>query len=514
MNRIALVLAGLSGGLGCLLVAPPGPAQAHPLGNFSVNQLAAVHLHPDRVEVAAEIDLAELPTLQESSAVDTDRDGTPSGPERAARATADCGTLAGDFEVVVAGRRLDWTVDDSALAYADGAAGLPTSRLRCRLVADATLDSATTVGIVNRFRTDRVGWRELTAVGHGVRIVDSPLPVESVSGGLRTYPEDLLSSPLDVRSARLRVEPDATGAAAAGGTTTAGRNIPAGTGWTARAEGTLRDIVGSQRLTPLVGVLAVLLALVLGAAHAALPGHGKTVMAAYLAGRAGRPRDAVTVGATVTLTHTGGVLLLGLLLTSVAGLVGETVLGWLGVLSGALIAVVGLGMLVDLWRRRRRRTTSGHTHPRPHTHGGPDHDHDGHHHGHHDHAHDHRPGGHHHRHPGDRPSRLGILGIGISGGLVPSPSALVILLGAIGLGRTGFGVLLVIGYGVGMAATLTAAGLLVIRLRERWDRRRRGRGGRRWHRLATLSSAVPTATAGLVLVVGLVLAGRGLTSFA
>ena len=90
----------------------------------------------------------------------------------------------------------------------------------------------------------------------------------------------------------------------------------------------------------------------------------------------------------------------------------------------------------------------------------------------------------------------------------------MILLGAIGLGRTGFGVLLVIGYGVGMAATLTAAGLLVIRLRDRWDRRRRGRGGRRWHRLASLSAAVPAASAGLVLVVGLVLAGRALTSFA
>ncbi|WP_323373726.1 HoxN/HupN/NixA family nickel/cobalt transporter [Plantactinospora alkalitolerans] len=512
MNRIAFVVAGLSVGFGCVLVAPPGPAQAHPLGNFSVNQLAAVHLHPDRVEVAAEVDLAELPTLQESSSVDTDRDGTPSEPERAARAAAGCGTLARDFEVAVAGRPLRWTVGSSAFEYADGAAGLRTSRLRCRLVADAALGSATTVGIVNRFRADRVGWREMTAVGHGVRIVDSPLPAESVSGGLRAYPEDLLSSPPDVRSALLRVEPG-TGGGAASAATTVGRDSSADTQWTTRVEGAVRDIVGSRRLTPLVGVLAVVLALVLGAAHAALPGHGKAVMAAYLAGRDGRTRDAVAVGATVTLTHTGGVLLLGLLLTTVAGLVGETVLGWLGVLSGALIAVVGLGMLVDLRRRRRPRGTPDHQHQHPHQHPHPH----GHEHGDHDHAHgDHGHGGHHHHRPapGDRPSRLGILGIGISGGLVPSPSALVVLLGAIGLGRTGFGVLLVLGYGVGMAATLTAAGLLVIRLRERWDRRRRGRGGPRWHRLASLSAAVPAVSAGLVLVVGLVLAGRALTSFA
>src|SRR5262249_42409560 len=162
----------------------------------------------------------------------------------------------------------------------------------------------------NRFRADRVGWRELTAVGHGVRLVDSPLPASSVTGELRRYPPDLLSSPLDVRSARLRVEPGEGGPGAG-----APGPAPGGTSlvprWTAGAEQVLRNL-GGGRLTPLIGVLAVLLSLVLGAAHAALPGHGKTVMAAYLAGRHGRPRDAIAVGATVTLTHTGGVLVLGL----------------------------------------------------------------------------------------------------------------------------------------------------------------------------------------------------------
>ena len=104
----------------------------------------------------------------------------------------------------------------------------------------------------------------------------------------------------------------------------------------------------------------MLLALVLGAAHAALPGHGKTVMAAYIAGRRGRPRDALTVGAIVTLTHTGGVLVLGLLLTTTAGLAGEVVLGWLGVASGILVAAVGAAMLAGVLRRR----TSVHA-PRP-----------------------------------------------------------------------------------------------------------------------------------------------------
>jgi nickel/cobalt exporter len=110
-------------------------------------------------------------------------------------------------------------------------------------------------------------------------------------------------------------------------------------------------------------------------------------------------------------------------------------------------------------------------------------------------------------------SRRGLIGMGVAGGLVPSPSALVILLSAIALGRTAFGILLVIGYGLGMAATLTAAGILLVSLRERYQRRMRSAAGRarrfanRWVALA------PYGTATLVLVVGLGLAIRGLGMF-
>jgi nickel/cobalt transporter (NicO) family protein len=240
----------------------------------------------------------------------------------------------------------------------------------------------------------------------------------------------------------------------------------------------------------------VVLALALGAGHAALPGHGKTVMAAYLSGRQGRPRDALVVGATVTLTHTGGVLVLGLLLTTAAGFAGEVVLGWLGIASGILVAAVGAAMLAATLRRR----TPGHQH---HNH---DHRHDSHdhHHGHHDHhghSHDHSHSHDHHPHPAGRGRRLGLVGMGVAGGLVPSPSALVVLLGAIGLGHTAFGVLLVIAYGVGMAGTLTAAGLLLIRLRDRFSARPR-------RTLTGLARLAPAGSAALVLCVGLGLASR------
>jgi len=339
------------------------------------------------------------------------------------------------------------------------------------------------VDLGNEYRADRIGWREITAAGHGVHIVNSPVPARSVSDSLRSYPADLLGSPLDQRSARLQVEPG--DGPSAGATIHLSRGDPVSR-WVAEADRTLERLVGGH-LTPLVGALAVLLALTLGAAHAALPGHGKTVMAAYIAGRRGRPRDALTVGAIVTLTHTGGVLVLGLLLTATASLAGEVVLSWLGIASGVLVAAVGVAMLVAVLRRRASVHDHHHGHSHDHDHHGDSHDHDHH--------------GNSLSHASRRARRLSLVGMGIAGGLVPSPSALIVLLGAVGLGRTAFGVLLVVAYGVGMAAMLTAAGLVLVRVRDRWASRPR-------RALARLTALAPTGTAALVLCVGLGLAGR------
>lgn len=470
MRRLWLGLATLGVAGIAVLALPASHASAHPLGNFSVNQALGIDLYPNRVEIAAVVDLAELPTLQERVAV---------AAEGAAGYNAQvCAALARDVTVRVDGRPLAWTVRPTGFAYRPGSAGLHTTRLTCALGAPADLAATSTLDVTNSYRADRIGWRELTATGHGVHPVDPSIPARSPSDELRSYPTDLLGSPLDQRSAELRVEPG-DGPAALGPKTHVSPGDPVSR-WIASADRALEGLVG-DRLTPLIGMLGVVLALALGAGHAALPGHGKTVMAAYLAGRHGRPRDALIVGATVTLTHTGGVLVLGLLLTTAAGLAGEVVLSWLGVASGVLVAAVGTAMLVTTIRRRAPRHHHGH-----------DHDHDHHHHHHHD---------HHHPHPGGSGRRLGLVGMGVAGGLVPSPSALVVLLGAIGLGHTWFGVLLVAAYGVGMAGTLTLAGLLLIRLRNRFPARP-GRG------LVRLTRLVPTGSALLVLCVGLGLAGR------
>ena len=234
----------------------------------------------------------------------------------------------------------------------------------------------------------------------------------------------------------------------------------------------------------------------LGAAHALAPGHGKTVMAAYLVGLRGTLRQAATIGATVTLTHTAGVLLLGLVLTTSRAVASERVYPWLGLGSGLLLAGVGIGLLV------RARTGHGHPHGHPdHRHGHPDPDPDP------DHPHPHD-----HDHPGaasgaGRPlGWRGLVALGLAGGLVPSPSAVVVLLGGIALGQAWFGVALVLAYGLGMAATLTGVGLLLAHLRTRMDRRLRVPAGSVLGRIGRL---LPAATASVIVLVGLGLAASG-----
>jgi ABC-type nickel/cobalt efflux system permease component RcnA len=577
--------------IGVTLTAPSGVASAHPLGNFSVSHLNTITLESDRVVIDTVIDAAEIPTAQDRPSVDLDGDGSVDRSERATRADTECELFAQSSSLVLDGASLDLVATETSFAYEAGQAGLQTSRLTCRFQATVSAgfgSSEQRVEFADTYRPGRVGWHEINAVAVDVGIVDSPVPTSSVTDGLRSYPDDLLSSPLDVRSVTLAIGP--TGSISS----TIPIDEPSSDAANARDDlvasrpGVLGsvvdgvqerfdDLIGRQDLTVGVGLLAIGLSLVLGASHALLPGHGKTVMAAYIAGRQGTARDAVVVGATVTATHTGGVLLLGLGLTVSTALAGETVLNYLGVVSGLLIAALGLAMLVSAVRRRdegwlghghHHHEHGGHTHDEPvahhvrdlavvgapaeiHSHyvhscgaghptrdrvvGDPldelvrgpsldDHEHHVHHeHSHEDdHSHDAHPhlhshdghahdDGHEHEHH-ERVSRRGLMGMGVAGGLVPSPSALIVLLSAIALGRTWFGIVLVIGYGVGMAVVLTLAGLLLVGVRNRLRQRLGGASGRisaaaqRWTRL------VPMLTALLVLVVGAGLAIRSITT--
>ena len=506
--RRALALAGLAA-LVVLPVATAAPASAHPLGNFTVNHYDGLRVEASRIVDTAVVDWAEIPTTQLAPDVDADGDSRTTPGERAGYAARRCAEVAGALHLTVDGAPSAFRSERSSFEFRPGVAGLQTARLSCRLVADARLESGGTVVFRDGFEPDRVGWREITATAEGVHLEGSPVPSRSVSDQLRRYPDDLLASPLDVSEATLTVRPGAgRSTTGPGGITLAAPGLAERT--VGRVTDRFNELVGREELTVGVGLLAVALSVLLGASHALLPGHGKTVMAAYLAGRQGSARDAVVVGATVTVTHTAGVLVLGVGLSLSATLAGDAVLGWLGVVSGALVAVVGTGLLASALRGRHR---AGPGHPAPHSHGGRGHTHGpggvDHHHGPGD-GHDHHH--HHGQAPARRVGRRGLVGMGVAGGLVPSPSALVVLLAAVALGRTAFGVLLVLAYGLGMAGTLTIAGLVLVRVRDRLARRT----GARWRPVAWVTSrwagAVPFTTATLVIVVGLGLAVRSLGS--
>ncbi|MBL8928234.1 MAG: hypothetical protein JNM77_18705, partial [Pseudonocardia sp.] len=335
--------------LGGLALGPAGTAAAHPLGNFTVNHYDGLRLHADRVELFAVVDYAEIPTLQQRPLTDTDGDGTVSPAEAARRAGAECAEVAAGVVVTVDGSALNWAVQGAEVTQPPGQAGLLTTRVECRLGAPAALAEPATVEIADGYLAARIGWREISAVGDGVRLAGSALPATSVSRELRSYPDDLLADPLDVRAATLQVQPGIGG----GGT---GAELPAAPTvgrWLGQVDAWFTGLVGQDDLTAGVGVLAVLLAAVLGASHAMLPGHGKTVMAAYLAGQRGTWRDALLVGATVTATHTAGVLVLGLVLSVSATVAPEGVLSGLGVASGLLVAGIGVGLLVSASRAWR-----------------------------------------------------------------------------------------------------------------------------------------------------------------
>jgi ABC-type nickel/cobalt efflux system permease component RcnA len=489
-----------------------GVGEAHPLGNFTVNTYSGLVVRPDSISVDFVVDMAEIPayqTRQDTGIGDGTADGAPAVQFR----SRECDQMAGRISLQAGGRPLALQVVSTSLSFPPGQAGLSTLRLTCSLLSGPTGQSARVTYRSDNF-TDRVGWREITAAGDRMRLLGSDAPATSVSARLTTYPANLLTSPLDQRQASFTVQP--------GGPPLQGASAPAAAPSSPLPRGVdqatqaFTSFVGRHRFTAAFALVALALSLLLGAVHALAPGHGKTVMAAYLVGQRGSFRQAAVIALTVTLTHTAGVLALGLAISASLIVAPERLYPWLGLASGVMLAAIGVGVLARSIRLRRRRAA-------PHAAGHAEHEHDA---GHtHEHASEHASG---HRHPhagemhthGGPPHRHGPLGdgqpvtwgsllaMGFVGGFLPSPSAVVVLLGAIALGRAWFGAVLVIAYGAGMAATLTGAGLLVLHARDALDRRF---VGLRSSRLAGMAGRlVPVGTAVVIVGVGAYLSLRGL----
>jgi nickel/cobalt exporter len=485
---------------------PAGAAQvsapAHPLGNATTNQYVGLRIEADRIAIDYVLDLAELTTYR-TCQEELHRACEPGSRGTPAEATRLCTPIASDLQTTVDQRRLRLSVDRAQLAFLAGVAGLSTARLECGLSAPTSIAAGDRIHLDNDAYPGSIGWREVAATSGGLSLAASDVPATSASVRLTRYPTDLLSSPPDARTADV-VAGQPTSAAASGRQAAGPPAPPVGergqdgaTGIAPRGLDRLSvaytDLVSRHELTLWFGAAALVVALLLGGLHAIAPGHGKTIMAAYLVSARGTARQAATIGLTVATTHTAGVLGLATLLT-VASVAPERIYPWLGALSGVLLLIVGATLMVSALRR-----AGAGNHGHSHDHGHPA----GHHHDHHHHHGQDRPGGQRHGSPEhlSPPKRRTLIGMGVIGGLVPSPSALLVLLGGIALGRPWFGFLLVVAYGLGLAATLTGIGLALARgaalLRAAQATNRMAR------LLPKIAATLPVITAGLVVLVGL-----------
>ncbi|MGV9274675.1 nickel transporter [Streptomyces griseosporeus] len=541
-----------------IALLPAASAHAHPLGNFTVNRYDGLVAAPGVLRVDHVEDLAEIPATQAKPALQ--RLG------RDAWARQRCREAAEGSTVTVDGRAVALTAESGRVLVRPGQAGLDTLRVECRLTAPLPRADSVALAFHSAGADSGPGWREITARGDRTTLTASDVPERSASRRLTQYPGELLTSPAHTVTASLRLRPGGPALAEETTDAPAASVLPRGADRFTRA---LDSLVARHDLTVGFAALALVVAVGLGALHALAPGHGKTLMAATAAARGGRARlkDVLPLAASVTVTHTLGVVALGLLVTA-GSAAAPSVIAWLGMASGALVMVAG-GTLV---RRALRGRGRGHAHAHGHGHGhghrhrhrhrhgheqghrhaheqghghgqghghaqGHGHEHDRDHaHGHdhpptdpdhtpehphdHDHPHPHpEPHPHVHTHGGIphthpvSPTLRGTLLLGFAGGLVPSPSAVVVLVGAAALGKAWFGLVLVVAYGAGLALTLTAAGVAVVRLGGGMARLLERRP--RWtaHPLAGLVRRVaPLGSASVVVALGAGLVLKGAAS--
>jgi ABC-type nickel/cobalt efflux system permease component RcnA len=458
-------------------------AFAHPLGNFSINHLSQVSISSDRVSVHYILDQAEIPTFQERGL----------GSQR---------VLAHKRSEIE--RRLHLTVDGrparlaaepgARISFPPGQGGLRLTRVELDLAA--TVDQPSRVLFADETFPGRVGWKNVIVHAGGGTAVKSSVPATDPTDGLRSYPADMLSSPLDRRTASFSV---ATGA----GTVSAPRGPDAGATTMNRSGDGLAGVFADAAAGKGVLLFLLLAAFGWGAVHALSPGHGKAMVAAYLVGTRGTARHAVALGATVTVTHTIGVFALGAVTLALSQyIVPEDLYPWLTVASGLLVVVVGAGVLRSRMRTRRGDAARAdahshghrHEHPQPHSHPH-SHEHP------HPHEHVHSRGGHAHSHAPSDLTWRGLLGMGASAGLIPCPSALVVLLGAISQHQIGLGLLLIVAFSAGLATTLSGLGLGVVYARGLLGRLNFG---------GEFAAVLPSLSAVVIVAAGIVLTAHGI----
>lgn len=478
----------------------PPSAAAHPLGNFTVNRYARLDLYADAVLVRYVVDMAEIPAFQERAEIDVDGDGKISTVESQRYIGKAAGSLRDGLSLTTAGEPADLELVSQQVSFPPGQAGLDTMRIALWLRADVA-GNAVSISFRDSNYDGRLGWREIVvAPAPGVTLHESTAPTSDLSAELTAYPDDLLSSPPDVRYVEARYTsvggisaPDLAGP----------ETVSAQAGVEPRESGpssAFLSLVNVEDATLAVVVLSLFAALVFGAIHALEPGHGKTLVAAYFVGIKGTARQAIALGLIIAATHTVGVLLIGLI--TIFGsqyVLPEDLYPWLSLAAGVMVLALGVRLVIAraggmrVFHRIAHRF--GHSHSHSHVHAPP-------------------PVG-----DGSPPWR-GLIALGLADGLVPSPSTLVVLLAAVSLDRVGLGIALVVAFSVGLALVLTLISLALVYARRFSDwiavRGPRSRG-RILARIAAIagndgiaSRYLPIAGALALLVVGAALTVRAL----
>ncbi len=473
------------------------PVFAHPMGNFSVNHYARFQVTARGVELRYVLDLAEIPTFDMLRSWKLER--TSPREQLEAKAREQARSWLDQLQIAADGKAVHAKFEGAELVIGDGAGNLPVVRIltRARLeIAGGTLTYE------DPNFPDRAGWKEIVILaGEGATLRQASQNANDASKGLTEYPPDpMVAPPQDLRAEiKWAVEappveqtvekpkaapvvapipqPDRAPAGPSPAASTAAAAPP---GTVVRGD-YLSTLLREREITPWMMLVGIAAAFVLGAAHALTPGHGKTIVAAYLVGSRGTLKHAAMLGAIVTFTHTISVFALGIAtLFLFRYVMPEKIVQVLGAISGMSIVATGAWMLYKRWGAAR------HPHVHPHDH---------------DHHHHHGPGGH--THMPDEISIAGLVALGASGGLVPCESALILLLGAIALGRVGLGLLLLLAFSLGLALVLMAIGAMVLFARNLIPEGKRlgNNPVLRW---------LPVASATVVMIIGLIMTGVSL----
>jgi ABC-type nickel/cobalt efflux system permease component RcnA len=440
-------------------------AWGHPAGFSSINRYIGVECSDERgVRLAYLLDFAELPSYAEIEQLDTNHDGNVTPEEQRAYLDARLAPLVAGWAVEVNGARASPRVTGSSLAVLEGERGLSTVRISAEVGLDGVgvRDAGggeVRVHVVDRSFAEAPGWREMAAADSetwGVVSGRREGRVEALSYSRGGEPPRVDEASFTLSRAKAGVAPASVAPPAA---------PPSIDPRLVAVSRAVREAARSGSFP----VMALWLALLMGAAHALSPGHGKALAAAYLVGSRARAWHAVVLGVVVIVAHTVAVFALGLLAVGVERAIGSgRLMRWVDVLAAVTVIVVGAAQVGRAWRGA---TGSFHTHAHVTTDGG------------------------------GAPLRS-VLALGASVGVTPCPSALVLLLAAVSLHRVGLGLVLVAAFAAGGAVTLTVIGAIVVAARRVVERASFAGPALRW---------IPVVSSIGVLVLGVLLLASALS---